>query len=45
VRPGTKTLVGFLGWQRAPVAVLLDTTIVRAVLLPAMMKLLGHRNW
>ena len=27
------------------VAVLLDATIVRAVLLPATMKLLGHRNW
>src|SRR5213078_3868762 len=27
------------------VAVLLDATIVRAVLLPATMKLLGERNW
>jgi putative drug exporter of the RND superfamily len=27
------------------VAVLLDATIVRALLLPATMKLLGHRNW
>jgi RND superfamily putative drug exporter len=27
------------------VAVLLDATIVRAVLLPAAMKLLGERNW
>ena len=27
------------------VAVLLDATIVRAVLLPATMKLLGDRNW
>ena len=27
------------------VAVLLDATIVRAVLLPATMRLLGHRNW
>jgi putative drug exporter of the RND superfamily len=26
-------------------AVLIDATIVRAVLLPATMKLLGHRNW
>ena len=27
------------------VAVLIDATIVRAVLLPATMKLLGDRNW
>jgi uncharacterized membrane protein YdfJ with MMPL/SSD domain len=27
------------------VAVMLDATIVRALLLPATMKLLGHRNW
>jgi RND superfamily putative drug exporter len=27
------------------VAVLLDATIVRAVLLPSVMKLLGDRNW
>jgi len=27
------------------VAVLLDATVVRALLLPATMKLLGHRNW
>jgi RND superfamily putative drug exporter len=27
------------------VAVLIDATIVRAVLLPATMKLLGERNW
>ena len=27
------------------VAVLIDATIVRAVLLPAAMKLLGERNW
>jgi uncharacterized membrane protein YdfJ with MMPL/SSD domain len=27
------------------VAVLIDTTIVRAVLLPATMKLLGDKNW
>ena len=27
------------------VAVLLDATIVRALLLPATMKLLGHHNW
>jgi RND superfamily putative drug exporter len=27
------------------VAVLLDATLVRAVLLPATMKVLGHRNW
>jgi uncharacterized membrane protein YdfJ with MMPL/SSD domain len=27
------------------VAILIDATIVRAVLLPATMKLLGHRNW
>jgi uncharacterized membrane protein YdfJ with MMPL/SSD domain len=27
------------------VAVLIDATIVRAVLLPASMKLLGDRNW
>ncbi|HEY1320019.1 MAG TPA: MMPL family transporter, partial [Streptosporangiaceae bacterium] len=27
------------------VAVLLDATVVRAVLLPAVMKLLGPRNW
>jgi RND superfamily putative drug exporter len=27
------------------VAVLLDATIVRAVLLPATMKVLGRRNW
>jgi RND superfamily putative drug exporter len=27
------------------VAVLLDATIVRALLLPATMKLLDHRNW
>jgi RND superfamily putative drug exporter len=27
------------------VAVLLDATIVRGVLLPATMKLLGERNW
>ena len=27
------------------VAVLLDATIIRAVLLPASMKLLGDRNW
>jgi RND superfamily putative drug exporter len=27
------------------VAVLLDATIVRALLLPATMKLLGRRNW
>jgi RND superfamily putative drug exporter len=27
------------------VAVLIDATIVRAVLLPASMKLLGERNW
>jgi uncharacterized membrane protein YdfJ with MMPL/SSD domain len=27
------------------VAVLLDATVVRAVLLPATMKLLGERNW
>ena len=27
------------------VAILLDATIVRAVLLPATMKLLGERNW
>jgi RND superfamily putative drug exporter len=26
-------------------AVLIDATIVRAVLLPAVMKLLGERNW
>jgi RND superfamily putative drug exporter len=26
-------------------AILIDATIVRAVLLPATMKLLGHRNW
>ena len=28
-----------------PVAILLDATIVRAVLVPATMKLLGDRNW
>ena len=28
-----------------PVAVLLDATIVRAVLLPATMTVLGRRNW
>ena len=27
------------------VAILIDATIVRAVLLPATMKLLGERNW
>ena len=27
------------------VAVLLDATVVRALLLPATMKLFGHRNW
>ena len=27
------------------VAILIDATIVRAVLLPATMKLLGSRNW
>jgi putative drug exporter of the RND superfamily len=27
------------------VAILIDATIVRAVLLPATMKLLGDRNW
>lgn len=27
------------------VAVLLDATVIRAVLLPATMKLLGDRNW
>ena len=27
------------------VAILLDATLVRAVLLPAAMKLLGERNW
>jgi RND superfamily putative drug exporter len=27
------------------VAVLIDATIIRAVLLPASMKLLGERNW
>jgi len=27
------------------VAILIDATIVRAVLLPAAMKLLGDRNW
>ena len=27
------------------VAVLIDATIVRAILLPAAMKLLGERNW
>ena len=27
------------------VAILIDATIVRAVLLPASMKLLGERNW
>jgi RND superfamily putative drug exporter len=27
------------------VAIAVDATIVRAVLLPATMKLLGHRNW
>jgi len=27
------------------VAVLIDATIIRAVLLPATMKLLGERNW
>jgi RND superfamily putative drug exporter len=27
------------------VAILIDATIVRAVLLPAAMKLLGERNW
>jgi RND superfamily putative drug exporter len=26
-------------------AILIDATLVRAVLLPATMKLLGHRNW
>ena len=30
------------GWRRA---VLIDATIVRGVLLPATMKLLGDRNW
>jgi RND superfamily putative drug exporter len=27
------------------IAVLIDATIIRAVLLPATMKLLGDRNW
>jgi putative drug exporter of the RND superfamily len=27
------------------VAILIDATLVRAVLLPAAMKLLGERNW
>ena len=27
------------------VAILIDATVVRAVLLPATMKLLGERNW
>ena len=27
------------------VAILIDATIIRAVLLPATMKLLGERNW
>ena len=31
--------------RRPRVAVLLDATIVRAMLLPAAMKLLGERNW
>jgi RND superfamily putative drug exporter len=27
------------------VAVLLDATIIRTILVPASMRLLGHRNW
>ena len=32
-------------WVGLATAVLLDATIVRAVLLPSTMKLLGERNW
>jgi RND superfamily putative drug exporter len=43
---GTLSMVDFkqMGVGLA-VAVLIDATIVRAVLLPAVMKLLGDRNW
>jgi RND superfamily putative drug exporter len=29
----------------AAIAVLIDATIIRALLVPALMKLLGERNW
>jgi Flp pilus assembly protein TadB len=40
-------ILGFLSEVVIPlaVAILLDATLVRAVLLPAAMKLLGERNW
>jgi RND superfamily putative drug exporter len=38
------TIIKQLGFGLA-VAVLIDATIVRAILLPATMKVLGDRNW
>ena len=37
--------VGAPAYEAAIRDVLLDATVVRALLLPATMKLLGHRNW
>jgi RND superfamily putative drug exporter len=37
-------VVKFLGFN-LPVAVLVDATMIRVLLVPALMRLAGHRNW